>query len=109
MILMVVFLNLFSFFIYFANLEYAICVMSIKSKAFLWHQIRCVMGILLLVGQQKEKPEIILELFDINKNPRQVIYEIIRWLWKINSSINVANLTAHFSKSLIFNFLLARM
>lgn len=38
-------------------------------KAFLWHQVRAIMAILLLVGQEDEKPEIIQELLDIDRNP----------------------------------------
>lgn len=38
-------------------------------KAFLWHQVRAIMAILLLVGQENEKPEIIRELLDVENNP----------------------------------------
>ncbi|XP_031633123.1 tRNA pseudouridine(38/39) synthase [Contarinia nasturtii] len=38
-------------------------------KAFLWHQVRAIMAILLLVGQEDEKPEIVQELLDIERNP----------------------------------------
>lgn len=41
----------------------------LTGKAFLWHQVRCIMAILLMVGQNNEKPEIIQELFDVEKNP----------------------------------------
>ncbi|KOC63618.1 tRNA pseudouridine(38/39) synthase, partial [Habropoda laboriosa] len=52
------------------------CQLIITSQAFLWHQIRCLMGILLLVGQGKEKPEIILELLDIVNCPRKPQYNL---------------------------------
>lgn len=42
---------------------------ELTGKAFLWHQVRCIMAILLLVGQKNEKPEIISELLDVVKNP----------------------------------------
>ncbi|OAD58267.1 tRNA pseudouridine(38/39) synthase [Eufriesea mexicana] len=57
-------------------LEYDICQLIISSQAFLWHQIRCLMGILLLIGQEKEEPEIILELLDIEKCPRKPQYNL---------------------------------
>lgn len=38
-------------------------------KAFLWHQVRAIMAILLLVGQENEKPEIIRDLLDVERNP----------------------------------------
>lgn len=40
------------------NSGYNIYVMSIRGKAFLWHQIRCIMGILILIGEGKEEPEV---------------------------------------------------
>lgn len=42
---------------------------QIVGKAFLWHQIRAIMAILLLVGQGNEEPEIIKELLDVERNP----------------------------------------
>ena len=32
--------------------------LTVDGKAFLWHQIRCVVAILLLVGQHKESPSV---------------------------------------------------
>lgn len=43
--------------------------LQLTGKAFLWHQVRCIMAILLLVGQENEKPEIIRELLDVDTNP----------------------------------------
>ncbi|XP_026754246.1 tRNA pseudouridine(38/39) synthase [Galleria mellonella] len=48
----------------------------IEGNAFLWHQIRCIMGVLLLVGQGNETPEVIAELLDIEKNPRKPQYNM---------------------------------
>ncbi|KAK2586643.1 hypothetical protein KPH14_011690 [Odynerus spinipes] len=58
------------------NAGYDMCELKIKSQAFLWHQIRCLMGILLLVGQEKEKPEIILKLLDIDNCPSKPQYNL---------------------------------
>ncbi|XP_043263103.1 tRNA pseudouridine(38/39) synthase isoform X1 [Colletes gigas] len=55
---------------------YDICELIITSQAFLWHQIRCLMGILLLIGEGKEKPQVILELLDIEKYPRKPQYNL---------------------------------
>ncbi|CAO3631575.1 unnamed protein product [Cunninghamella blakesleeana] len=38
----------------------------LKGTAFLWHQVRCIMSILFLVGQQLESPTIIHHLLDVN-------------------------------------------
>lgn len=43
--------------------------LEICAQAFLWHQIRCIMSILILIGQQHEKPDIITSLFDVENNP----------------------------------------
>ncbi|CAG4949328.1 unnamed protein product [Parnassius apollo] len=48
----------------------------IEGNAFLWHQIRCIMGLLLLIGQGHEKPDIMTELLDIEKNPRKPQYNM---------------------------------
>lgn len=57
-------------------LGYDMCQLIIESKAFLWHQIRCIMGIMLLVGQKKEEPDIFNYLFDIEKCPRKPQYNL---------------------------------
>ncbi|EFA02961.2 tRNA pseudouridine(38/39) synthase isoform X2 [Tribolium castaneum] len=56
--------------------RYSIQVLTIKGNAFLWHQIRCIVGILILVGQGKEKPEVVLDLLDITRNPRKPDYHM---------------------------------
>lgn len=42
---------------------------ELKGKAFLWHQVRCIVAILLLIGDRKEQPSVIRELLDIERNP----------------------------------------
>lgn len=51
---------------------YEMFYLEIKADSFLWHQIRCIMAILLLVGTEREQPDVILELLDVEKNPRLV-------------------------------------
>lgn len=55
---------------------YDICKMIVKGQAFLWHQIRSLMGVLFLIGEGKEKPEVMLELLDIEKCPSKPQYNI---------------------------------
>ena len=38
--------------------EYEMCVVTVKGMAFLWHQIRCMVAILFLIGQNLEEPEV---------------------------------------------------
>ncbi|ODH49435.1 tRNA pseudouridine(38-40) synthase [Paracoccidioides brasiliensis] len=49
---------------------------TIHGSAFLWHQVRHLAAILFLIGQGLERPSIIPELLDIEKNPRRPTYEI---------------------------------
>ncbi|KAL0480799.1 Pus3 [Acrasis kona] len=39
--------------------------------SFLWHQVRCMVAVLFLVGERREDPSIILELLNVEKNPRK--------------------------------------
>ncbi|XP_054853842.1 tRNA pseudouridine(38/39) synthase isoform X2 [Eublepharis macularius] len=49
---------------------------EVTGQAFLYHQVRCMMAILFLIGQRMEKPEIIDELLDIENNPRKPQYSM---------------------------------
>lgn len=51
------------------NSPYDMHYVLLIGKAFLWHQVRAIMAILLLVGQGDEKPEIIKQLLDVEQNP----------------------------------------
>jgi len=43
---------------------------ELTGLAFLWHQVRCIMAVLILIGQENEEPSIIDELFNVEKNPQ---------------------------------------
>lgn len=67
--------------------EYSLYCCKIESQAFIWHQIRCIMAILFLVGQKFEEPEIIDQLLDIESNPRyKNLYKTSKLflIWKKN-------------------------
>lgn len=55
---------------------YTMCEMIIDASSFLWHQIRCIIALLILVGQEKEKPSLIEELLDVSKWPAKPQYNI---------------------------------
>ena len=57
-----------------AESGYDICCLIIKSKAFLWHQIRCIVAVLLMVGEALETEEVIDQLLDIETNPCRPAY-----------------------------------
>lgn len=49
---------------------YSMFRLKLVGQAFLWHQVRCIVAILFLVGQGKEEPEIVQQLLDVGQNPR---------------------------------------
>lgn len=52
--------------------------LEIRGKAFLWHQIRCIMSVLLVIGEGLEQPEVVKELLDVEKNPRKPQYSLAK-------------------------------
>ncbi|XP_055864792.1 uncharacterized protein LOC106070325 [Biomphalaria glabrata] len=53
---------------------YSMCELTVVGQAFLWHQIRCIVSVLFLIGQGKEDVTVIEELLDVEKNPRKPQY-----------------------------------
>lgn len=49
---------------------------EIRGNAFLWHQVRCIVAILLLVGEGLEEASLVDELLDVEKNPRKPLYRM---------------------------------
>ncbi|QLQ79252.1 hypothetical protein HG537_0B05990 [Torulaspora globosa] len=45
-------------------------------SAFLWHQVRCMMANLFLVGQGLEEVSLISDMLDVEKTPRKPIYDM---------------------------------
>lgn len=57
------------------NRAYDMCELTIVGKAFLWHQIRCIVSVLLLVGQHKENENIFNDLLNIENCSRYFILQ----------------------------------
>ncbi|KAG5196358.1 tRNA pseudouridine(38/39) synthase [Ovis aries] len=55
---------------------FQLCQFEVTGQAFLYHQVRCMMAILFLIGQGMEKPEVIDELLNIEKNPQKPQYSM---------------------------------
>nr|XP_004665518.1 tRNA pseudouridine(38/39) synthase [Jaculus jaculus] len=55
---------------------FQLCQFQVTGLAFLYHQVRCMMAVLFLIGQGMEKPEIIDELLNIEKNPQKPQYSM---------------------------------
>lgn len=71
------------------------CKLIITGQSFIWHQIRCIAAILILIGKELEDPEIILELLDTKKNPRsaRIVYKT---LISVFTSMHFASTTLFF-------------
>eukprot|EP00210_Caulerpa_lentillifera_P000940 g910.t1 len=48
--------------------------LTIKGNAFLWHQVRCMVATLFMIGQGLESPDIIDKLLDIEGTPSKPLY-----------------------------------
>ncbi|GJP78079.1 hypothetical protein CLOP_g8410, partial [Closterium sp. NIES-67] len=47
----------------------SVWVLQVVGTAFLWHQIRCMMAVLLMVGRGQERPEVVSELLRVHDGP----------------------------------------
>jgi len=54
-----------------------ICRVKITAKAFLWHQVRCLVAVLLLVGEGREDEEVVTKLLDIEAIPCKPAYNMV--------------------------------
>ena len=66
-------------FVYFCSVNidedpYAMCEITIVGNAFLWHQIRCIVSVLFMVGEGKEPPEVSIYPKGMFINCRLLIY-----------------------------------
>lgn len=58
----------------FPTNNYDMCELTIVGKAFLWHQIRCIVSVLILVGQHKENESVFRDLLNIENCPRYLVF-----------------------------------
>ncbi|CAF1058875.1 unnamed protein product [Didymodactylos carnosus] len=58
------------------NPGYQMCELIVSGSGFLWHQIRCVVAILIAIGQKKEEVQLVSDLLDIEKHPCKPHYVI---------------------------------
>ncbi|KAI5925934.1 pseudouridine synthase [Camillea tinctor] len=50
--------------------------LHVRGSAFLWHQIRCMVAVLFMVGQGLEEPSIVDRLLDVEAEPRRPNYTL---------------------------------
>ena len=51
-------------------------VLYVKGTAFLWHQVRCMVAILMLVGSGREDPSVVSAMLDLSRTPRKPQYSM---------------------------------
>eukprot|EP00026_Physarum_polycephalum_P008235 Phypoly_transcript_08314.p1 GENE.Phypoly_transcript_08314~~Phypoly_transcript_08314.p1 ORF type:complete len:505 (+),score=101.49 Phypoly_transcript_08314:107-1516(+) len=56
------------------NVEHG--VITLSGFAFLWHQVRCMVAVLFMVGKHLETPQIVETLLDTTRVPAKPIYEM---------------------------------
>ncbi|XP_055388343.1 uncharacterized protein LOC129616795 [Condylostylus longicornis] len=49
---------------------------EIAGLSFLWHQIRCMMAVLFLIGRGLESQDVISKMLDVNRTPKKPVYEL---------------------------------
>lgn len=54
----------------------SVVALRIKGTAFLWHQVRCIAAVLLMVGRGQEQPCIVQQLLDISSYPCKPQYSL---------------------------------
>ena len=52
------------------------CEIVIEGLAFLWHQVRCMVAVLMLVGVRLEKPDVLDHMLDIDACPKKPQYNM---------------------------------
>ncbi|XP_072128091.1 tRNA pseudouridine(38/39) synthase isoform X1 [Mobula birostris] len=50
--------------------------LEVRARAFLYHQVRCMAAVLLLVGRGLEEPDVIDQLLDVHRHPRKPQYSM---------------------------------
>ena len=55
---------------------YEMCELTICGSAFLWHQVRCMVAVLLMIGQNLEKSLVIDWMLDVTQCPRRPQYNM---------------------------------
>ena len=55
---------------------YDMCELTVCGSAFLWHQVRCMVAVLLMIGQNLENTEVIDWMLDVKQCPRRPQYNM---------------------------------
>jgi len=105
--------------------SYEMCEITISGLAFLWHQIRCIVAVLFMIGQGKEDPQIVADLLDVDKHPCKPQYtmaselplvlfdcqfEEVNWMYDVGThSESISHLQEMWTKHSVKTSMLKRM
>ena len=81
-------------------------VFEVQGIAFLWHMVRCLMSILLLIGNNKENINIITELFNIENNPSKPNYKMAEELPLVLHECGFDNLILKYESKNLWNLMI---
>jgi tRNA pseudouridine(38-40) synthase len=56
--------------------ELSVYMLEIRGIAFLWHMVRCIMALLLMIGEGEEDPDAVTALLDIDNMPAKPHYKM---------------------------------
>eukprot|EP00658_Telonema_sp_P-2_P033415 TRINITY_DN24531_c0_g2_i5.p1 TRINITY_DN24531_c0_g2~~TRINITY_DN24531_c0_g2_i5.p1 ORF type:complete len:385 (-),score=80.03 TRINITY_DN24531_c0_g2_i5:192-1346(-) len=54
--------------------QYQTCYFEVRGTAFLYHQVRCMMALLFMVGHKQEPPSLISQMLNVETHPRKPQY-----------------------------------
>jgi hypothetical protein len=85
-----------------------ICFLHIVGQAFLWHQIRCIVHVLFLIGRGYEDPSVVLDLLNIEQNPGKPSYPLADERPLVLHECRYANLSIGYSVPNLWNVLMVQ-
>ncbi|GFR44474.1 hypothetical protein Agub_g5737, partial [Astrephomene gubernaculifera] len=56
--------------------SHEVYALVVRGTAFLWHQVRCMAAVLLMVGRRQEAPQVVARLLDVAATPRKPQYSM---------------------------------
>jgi tRNA pseudouridine38/39 synthase len=81
----------------------SVWMLEITGIAFLWHMIRCIMAVLFLVGEGKEKPEIVQWLLNTEQCPAKPFYHMAEDLPLVLNRCQFDNLRINMQPSVLWS------
>ncbi len=81
----------------------SVYMLEIKGLAFLWHMVRCIMSVLLLIGEKREEPAVITALLDVESHPGKPQYLLADEIPLVLHECGFDNLTLYWQPSVLWS------